>query len=194
MASHLAIHHNQARLSSGAATSSSSSSSSRPSFLLTGRSRLNALTVRLEDGSGRTIEVTEPEWTCGSNGSKASTQIGDEARGVAAVHAKLTQKRRGTSTATQVFLTALVDLDEGVLGDSRTWLDGQPLRPGVQYVIGSGQRVEMGEGGGGGGGGGGSGAAFTVEFAEGSGRDPLVEMMMAGMAGSQAGKLKDALK
>jgi hypothetical protein len=155
--------------------------------------RTNAVTVRFED-TGRTIEVTDAEWTVGSDASKASCGAGTEAGGVAAVHARLTQKRRGTSAATQVFLTALVDLDEGVLGNARTWLDGQPLRPGVQYVIGTGQRVEMGATGGGGGGGGGGASAFTVEFSEGSGHDPLVEMMMAGMAGSQAAKLKDALK
>jgi hypothetical protein len=188
MASYLSStmhHHHHARITSGAAASSSSSS------LLT-RPRLrpiNAVTVRLDDGSGRAVEVTDAEWTFGSDGSKANCAIGDEAGGVAGVHARLTQKQRGTkSTATQVFLTALVDLDEGVLGNSRTWLDGQPLRPGVQYVIGSGQRVELGRARDAGG-----AASFTVEFAEGTGRDPLVEMMMAGMAGSQGGKLKDAL-
>lgn len=180
----------RARVCSGAAASSSSSSSPsviRPLARHRPLSRrTNAVTVRFEDG--RTVEVTDAEWTVGSDAKSASCQAGS-APIVAAVHARLNQKRRGTSAATQVFLTGLVDLDEGAFGNSRTWLDGQPLRPGVQYVIGSGQRVEIGATGGVGG-----ASAFTVEFSEGTGRDPLVEMMMAGMAGSQGAKLKDALK
>lgn len=182
---------------SGARTSSSSSNSTarRAPF------PPSAFTVRIE-GSGKAIEVTEDEWTCGSD-TKASFQLG-AAPAVDPVHVKLTQKtRRRAATATQagassaqaapaqVFLTALANVDDGVLGDSRAWLDGTPLRPGVQYVLGNGQRVEMGALGVGAG-----AAAFVVEFSETSGRDPLVEMMMQGMAGggSAGDKLRDALK
>jgi hypothetical protein len=162
---------------------------------------LRAVTIRIADGTNRAIELPDgQEWTCGSDGGKAQFQLGAAAGGVAGVHVRLTQKGRR-----QVFLTALVG--ESVLDDSRTWLDGQPLRPNVQYVIGSGQRIDMGrltldEAGAGASAAPATSAppaaaAFRVEFVEGEGRDPLVEMMMAGFAGGSKDsqdKLREALK
>ena len=158
------------------------------------------------EGSGEAIQVADEEWTCGSDSTKASFQLGTSPA-VEPVHVKLTQKtkrRAATATATaaaagsaaapaQVFLTALANVDDmDMLADSRAWLDGTPLRPGVQYVLGNGQRVEIGAASGAGAG----AAAFVVEFSETSGRDPLVEMMMQGMAGGGGAgdKLRDALE
>jgi len=157
-------------------------------------SRARAVTIRVADGTNRILEVDldKQEWTCGSDGAKASLQLGDAAGGVEPTHVRLSHKK---GSGKQVFLTALANVDDGVLGDSRAWLDGHPLRPGVSYVIGSGQRVDMGrlvaEGGAAA-----AAAAFTVEFPEPAGSNPLVEMMMAGMAGSGASgdKLREALK
>jgi hypothetical protein len=173
--------------------SARTSSSSRGPF-----KKISAFTVRVES-SGKAIEVTEDEWTVGSD-AKASLQLGT-APAVEAIHVKLTQKTRrrmatqagasAQAAPAQVFLTALANVEDGVLGESRAWLDGTPLRPGVQYVLGNGQRVELGAATAGLG-----AVAFFVDFSEASGRDPMVEMMMQGLAGggSAGDKLRDALK
>lgn len=51
-------------------------------------------------------------------------------------HAVLLQKGR------QVFVKALVG--ETMMDASHTWLDGQPLRPRVAYVLGSGSKLTFG--------------------------------------------------
>jgi pSer/pThr/pTyr-binding forkhead associated (FHA) protein len=110
--------------------------------------------------SGERFVVESPSWLVGA---AAAADLRLKQPGVTERHAELTAKGR------QVFAKALVG--GFVLDDSRSWLDGAQMRPNVAYVLGSGARLEFGAQG---------GVSYTVEFEEGSGANPLVEMLMQG--------------
>ena len=122
--------------------------------------RCSAYTVTSSGGERWTVDA--PSWLVGS---AVAADLRLSHPGVADRHAELTTKGKN-----QVFAKALVG--DFVLDDSRSWLDGAQMRPNVAYVLGSGAKLEFGSQGG--------GVTYTVEFEEGSGANPLVEMLMQG--------------
>lgn len=68
----------------------------------------------------------------------------------------------------QVFCRALVGAEEGIWGVSRTWLDGQQLRPGISYLLGNGTELSIGE----------ANHSYLVEFPEANASNPMLESIM----------------
>ncbi|GLC45518.1 hypothetical protein PLESTB_001202300 [Pleodorina starrii] len=108
-------------------------------------------------------------------GSSPSCDIKIDGAQVAAEHAAIIQKGK------QTFLKPLVG--ESMLDDSLSWKDGVALRPGVSYLLATGCSLAFGT----------SERSFTIQFEEGSGSNPLVEMMMKGMLANSSGEVKKAL-
>ncbi|KXZ48831.1 hypothetical protein GPECTOR_25g416 [Gonium pectorale] len=94
---------------------------------------------------------------------------------VAEQHALITQKGK------QTFLKPLVG--ESLLDESRCWKDGVALRPGVSYVLANGSQLAFGT----------EGQALTIQFDEGAGSNPLMEMMMKGMIANSSQEVKKAM-
>ncbi|KAG2449137.1 hypothetical protein HYH02_005885 [Chlamydomonas schloesseri] len=138
--------------------------------------RPSCLTVRaaftLTDASGKATSHSKPSVSVGSS---ASSDVRISGPTAADQHAVITQKGK------QTFLKALVG--ESVLDDSRTWLDGTQLRPGVSYVLGAGSRLAFGD----------ERQAFTIDFEQAAGSNPLVEMMMKGMVAGSSPEVKKQL-
>eukprot|EP00775_Hariotina_reticulata_P004609 gene4609-4863_t len=87
---------------------------------------------------------------------------------VAPEHAELQQKGK------QVFLKALQG--EFVFDRTYTWIDDAEARPNVSYVLASGSVLSFGN----------QQQSYSIEFEEPAGSNPLLEMMMKGMAASAA--------
>ncbi|KAG2444580.1 hypothetical protein HXX76_001325 [Chlamydomonas incerta] len=147
-----------------------------PTPLTRPQPRRPSLVVRaaftLKDASGKAATHSKPTVSIGSS---ASSDVRISGPSAADEHAVITQKGK------QTFLKALVG--ESVLDDSRTWVDGTQLRPGVAYVLGAGSRLAFGE----------ERQAFTIEFEQAAGSNPLVEMMMKGMASGSSPEVKKQL-
>lgn len=107
-------------------------------------------------------------------GADAGADLKLKGSQVAAKHAELQQKGK------QVFLKALQG--ESVFDRTYTWIDEQEARPNVSYVLASGSTVAFGE----------QQQTYVVEFEEPSGSNPLMEMMMQGMASNP--EVKKALE
>ncbi|KAG2489306.1 hypothetical protein HYH03_012138 [Edaphochlamys debaryana] len=135
------------------------------------------LTVRvqaafsLRDGKGTVQTFSKPSVSVGSSGADVVVA----GSGVAKEHALIIQKGK------QTFLKPLQG--ESLLDDSRCWKDGVSLRPGVSYVLASGCAVAFGS----------EASVFTIEFEEGGGSNPLMEMMMKGMVAGSSPEVKKAL-
>ncbi|KAG2444583.1 hypothetical protein HXX76_001328 [Chlamydomonas incerta] len=157
-----------------------------PTPLTRPQPRRPSLVVRaaftLKDASGKAATHSKPTVSIGSS---ASSDVRISGPSAADEHAVITQKGK------QTFLKALVG--ESVLDDSRTWVDGTQLRPGVAYVLGAGSRLAFGEGGGRPVRHGEERQAFTIEFEQAAGSNPLVEMMMKGMASGSSPEVKKQL-
>jgi DNA-binding IclR family transcriptional regulator len=88
-----------------------------------------------------------------------------------------------------VFLLPLTGRDEDALatwsGRSGCFINGTEARSGVRYVLGVGSRLAFG-----------SAAAgdYVVAFTESSGANPLVSMLMDGLAAGASPDVRDALK
>lgn len=72
----------------------------------------------------------------------------------------------------QLFCQAVVGKEDGIWGESHTWLEGQQLRPGVSYLLGSGAKLAVGE----------PRPCMTLEFPEFDAKNPLVEIMAENFA------------
>eukprot|EP00882_Tetradesmus_deserticola_P006875 GHRQ01007242.1.p1 GENE.GHRQ01007242.1~~GHRQ01007242.1.p1 ORF type:complete len:170 (+),score=30.73 GHRQ01007242.1:122-631(+) len=117
----------------------------------------------LQPSTGPRVSVNQARYLIGS-GTAADLKL--KGSNVAAEHAELQQKGK------QVFLKALQG--ESVFDRTYTWIDDTEARANVSYVLASGSALAFGE----------QQQAFVVEFEEPSGANPLVEMMMKGMAAS----------
>uniref|UniRef100_A0A383WP24 FHA domain-containing protein n=1 Tax=Tetradesmus obliquus TaxID=3088 RepID=A0A383WP24_TETOB len=115
----------------------------------------------LKPSAGQEICVNQVKYLVGS-GPAADLKL--QGANVAAEHAELQQKGK------QVFLKALQG--ESVFDRTYTWIDDAEARANVSYVLASGSTLAFGE----------QQQSFMVEFEEPSGTNPLVEMMMKGMA------------
>jgi len=131
-----------------------------------------AYTVKMP--GGQEVTITKDKATVGTAaGSDIQLPASPSA---APQHAEISHKGR------QVFLKPL--LGEGMLDDSHTYLDGQPLRPHVSYVLGTGAKVAFGD----------QSAQYVFTFEENpSGGSPLMEMMVKGMAAKSAPEVKKML-
>ncbi|GAX80360.1 hypothetical protein CEUSTIGMA_g7799.t1 [Chlamydomonas eustigma] len=85
--------------------------------------------------------------------------------GIVAQHVSLQRKRQ------QIFSKAL--LGESMFESSACFLDGTEMRPQVQYLLGSGSVVTLGDP---------PGVQLQIDFEQGSGSNPMMEMMMKSMA------------
>ncbi|GIL54157.1 hypothetical protein Vafri_9738 [Volvox africanus] len=126
----------------------------------------------LTDEQGKSMTYNKAQSIIGSSSSCDVKVAGPQ---VAEQHAAIIQKGK------QTFLKPLVG--EDMLDDSRSWKDGVALRPGVSYVLASGCRLAFGT----------PETCFTIGFEEGTGSNPLVEMMMKGMLASSSPEVKRAL-
>ncbi|GIL73927.1 hypothetical protein Vretimale_5123 [Volvox reticuliferus] len=126
----------------------------------------------LTDGQGQSITYNKAQSIIGSSSSCDVKVAGPQ---VAAQHAVIIQKGK------QTFLKPLVG--EDMLDDSRSWKDGVALRPKVSYVLASGCRLAFGT----------PETSFTIGFEEGTGSNPLVEMMMKGMLANSSPEVKRVL-
>ncbi|EFJ42282.1 hypothetical protein VOLCADRAFT_121550 [Volvox carteri f. nagariensis] len=127
----------------------------------------------LTDSKGKSATYTKAQVTIGSSSSCDIRVTGPQ---VAEQHATIIQKGKH-----QTFLKSLVG--EDMLDDSRTWQDGEPLRPRVSYVLASGCKLAFGT----------PDQVYTIAFEEGTGSNPLVEMMMKGMLANSSVEVKKAL-
>lgn len=82
----------------------------------------------------------------------------------------------------QFFLKALVG--EDLFDDTHCWIDGTPLRPRVAYLLGSGGSLAFGN----------AAKTFTITFQQGEGSNPLLHMMMQGMASQASPSVKESLQ
>ncbi|KAF8060012.1 hypothetical protein HT031_004950 [Scenedesmus sp. PABB004] len=121
----------------------------------------------LPAGGGAALEFSGQDKLLVGSGPGAGLQLA----GLAAEHAEVSQKGK------QVYVKALVG-GESVFDSTCTWIDGVEARPHVGYVVASGAALAFGGERGPG------ELAFTVEFDQPSGANPLVEMMMQARRGA----------
>ena len=102
---------------------------------------------------------------------------------VAPQHAQLIKK------GAQVFLLPLTGRDEDALatwsGRSGCFINGTEARSGVRYVLGNGSRLAFGSD---------TAGDYVVNFTESSGANPLVSLLMDGLAAGASPDVRDALK
>ncbi|KAG1659541.1 hypothetical protein FOA52_016164 [Chlamydomonas sp. UWO 241] len=158
-------------LASVASTSSSRCGVARPRVQAGSRNGVRAA------AKGARVPVTVTQLTSGISkvldqpriviGSSPSADVIAGCDGVVAEHVVLERK------AQQLFARAMVG--EDMFDDSSCRLDGTDMRPRVGYLLGSGAVLSVGRA---------PGTELRVEFKEASGSNPMVEMMMQGMAAS----------
>ncbi|KAL6753120.1 hypothetical protein V8C86DRAFT_2734482 [Haematococcus lacustris] len=124
-------------------------------------------------GESETINVTKAPYTIGSS---PSADLRLSAPNLHAEHAVVERKGQ------QFFLKALVG--EDLFDDTHCWIDGTPLRPRVAYLLGSGGRLAFGD----------AAKTFTITFQQGEGSNPLLHMMMQGMASQASPSVKESLQ
>jgi hypothetical protein len=106
-------------------------------------------------------------------GSGASADISIQADGIAPEHARFEFK------GGRLFCTALSAKDQdNMLSPTATWIEGNELRPGVNYMVSPNATLSFATAG---------SNTLIAEFEEGSGSGAMADMLMKGMA-SQASK------
>lgn len=111
-------------------------------------------------------------------GSATSGNLVVTAANVAKEHAKLELKDN------TVLCTALVGDPDDLLADTLTWLDGNQLRPGVAYLVKPGSSLSFGV----------IDQQYTVDFEQKSGSNPLMEMLIKGMASNASEEVRKVLE
>mmetsp|Transcript_2933 Transcript_2933/g.6424 ORF Transcript_2933/g.6424 Transcript_2933/m.6424 type:complete len:178 (-) Transcript_2933:941-1474(-) len=113
-------------------------------------------------------------------GTSGSCDVKVQGHGIASEHAVIEFKK------SQFFCRALVG--EDMFDSSSCFLNGTEMRPRVAYLMGSGATLGLGPGGS-------SQVLLQLEYQEGSGSNPLLEMMAKGLAAKSTNEdVKQALK
>jgi len=127
-----------------------------------------------KSNAGKAVKLTADTTVVGSEAT-AGLQVGVE--GVVAEHAKL-MKRNG-----RLFCTALVG-DGDMMADTRTWLNANQLRSGVEYIVPAGGELAFGL----------QDETWTAKFEEAEVDDTMAKMMMKAMAAGASDEVKKAVQ
>ncbi|GFR51281.1 hypothetical protein Agub_g13639 [Astrephomene gubernaculifera] len=135
----------------------------------------------LVNGQGQATTYSKPECTLGTAPSCDVRLSGSR---VAEQHAVIVQKGKQATIKALVGGDVMSGAMNGVDDDSRSWVNGQLLRPGVRYALASGDRLAFGT----------EDQAFSIEFEQGGGMNPLLEMAIKGMLAGSSPEVKKALQ